>query len=69
MIEPLARLFKAERRQLTAAGADMGIAGPSASLDVRFDFHGCLIPCPENLLLVAHLQVRALPAPLGPLTF
>jgi hypothetical protein len=42
--------------------------GVPTSFHVRLDFHGRLFPFIENLLLVAHLQVMALPAPLGPLS-
>jgi hypothetical protein len=46
--------------------AIIGVAVPPG-FHVRFDFHGCLFPFIEKLLLVALLQIGALPAPLGPL--
>jgi len=53
--------------QASAANMNSPICG--ASFHVRFDFHGCLFPFIENLLLVARLQVMAVPAPLGLLPF
>jgi hypothetical protein len=52
-----------------ALAANMNNPVGGACIDVRFDFHDCLFPFLENLLLVAQPQFRALPAQLGPLFF